>query len=79
MLILKKFLRDVPAVLGLLIISVVCFLAVFAPLAWKLIRAGRLADEGVQWAAAMELRRAGLLVSDRPLLNAEAEEPPDER
>lgn len=32
MLILKKFLRDVPAVLGLLIIAAVSFIAVFSPL-----------------------------------------------
>ena len=31
MLILKKFLRDVPAVLGLIIIAAVCFIAIFAP------------------------------------------------
>lgn len=32
MLILKKFLRDVPAVIGFLIIVAVCFIAVFSPL-----------------------------------------------
>lgn len=32
MLILKKFLRDVPAVLGLVIIGAVCFVALFSPL-----------------------------------------------
>lgn len=32
MLILKKFLRDIPAVLGLLIITVACLVATFAPL-----------------------------------------------
>ena len=52
--------------------------AVFAPLVWKLARAGQLADEGAQWATAMDLRRAGLLVSDRRLLSAEAEALPDE-
>lgn len=52
--------------------------AAFAPLVWRLVRMGRLADEGAQWAVTMDLRRAGLLVSDRPVPNAEAEEPPDE-
>jgi peptide/nickel transport system permease protein len=32
MLILKKFLRDIPAVMGLLIIATVCLIAVFSPL-----------------------------------------------
>ncbi len=49
--------------------------AAFTPLAWRLTRAGRLAEEGAQWATNMELRRAGLLVSDRPLPHALPEEP----
>lgn len=32
MLIVKKFLRDIPAVLGLIIISAVCLVAIFSPL-----------------------------------------------
>ena len=49
----------------------------FTPLGWRLVRAGRLADEGAQWATNMHLRRAGLLLSDRLLPHAEAEEPSD--
>ena len=49
----------------------------FTPLGWRLVRAGRLADEGAQWATSMDLRRAGLLLSDRSLPRAEAEEPSD--
>lgn len=55
----------------------VSLVALFAPLMWRLIRAGHLADEGAQWAATIDLRRAGLLVADRPLPNAEEEEPSD--
>lgn len=51
--------------------------AAFTPLGWRLVRAGRLADEGAQWATNMDLRRAGLLLSDRSLPHAEAEEPSD--
>ena len=51
--------------------------AAFTPLVWKLVRAGRLADEGAQWATSMDLRRAGLLLSDRALPHAEAEGPFD--
>lgn len=52
-------------------------LAAFTPLVWRLVRAGRLADEGAQWATSMDLRRAGLLLSDRSLPHAEAEGPSD--
>jgi hypothetical protein len=63
---------------GLVWASALVLVAAFAPLVWRLARMGRLADEGAQWAASIDLRRAGLLVSDRPLPNAEAEESADE-
>jgi hypothetical protein len=52
------------------------FAAVFAPLTWR-IRVGRLREEGAQWATSADLRRAGLLVSDRELPHAIPEEPAD--
>jgi hypothetical protein len=58
--------------------AAVLVVAAFTPLVWKLVRAGRLADEGAQWATSVDLRRAGLLLSDRSLPHAEAEEPSDE-
>lgn len=68
----------VPPIPSGLVWSVALLLvAAFAPLVWRLVRMGRLADEGAHWAAAIDLRRAGLIVSDRPLPNSEAE-PPDE-
>ena len=57
--------------------AAVLLIAAFTPLVWRLVRAGRLADEGAQWATSMDLRRAGLLLSDRSLPHAEAEEPSD--
>jgi hypothetical protein len=62
---------------GLVWGTTVLVAAVFAPLVWRLIRAGHLADEGAQWAGPRELRLAGLLVADRSLPNAEEEEPSD--
>ena len=44
--------------------------ALAGPLIWKLARVGRLRDQGAQWATTGELRRAGLLVADRPLTHA---------
>jgi len=55
----------------------VVLVAGFAPLVWKLFKLGRLAEEGAQWATTIDLRRAGLLVSDQHLPHAEAEEPSD--
>lgn len=52
-------------------------LAVFAPVAWQFVKSTELSDEGSQWATRASLRRAGLLVADRPLAHAEAEEVPD--
>jgi len=63
---------------GLVWVSALVLVAAFAPLVWRLARMGRLADEGAQWAASIDLRRAGLLVSDRTLPNAEAEKSADE-
>ena len=37
---------------------------VFGPLAWKVLRAGRLKDGGARWATVADLRRAGLLIRD---------------
>jgi hypothetical protein len=51
--------------------------AAFTPLVWRLARAGRLAEEGAQWATAAHLQRAGLLVKDEPLPHARVEEPAD--
>ena len=58
-------------------VAAALLVAGFTPLGWRLVRAGRLADEGAQWATSMDLRRAGLLLSDRSLPHAEAEEPSD--
>jgi hypothetical protein len=49
----------------------------FGPLVWKLSQIGRLSEQGSQWATTADLRRAGLLVEDRPLPHAKAEEPTD--
>lgn len=50
----------------------------FGPLAWRLIRASRLTDNGVEWASVTQLRQAGLLLVDRPLSHSEIEAPSDE-
>lgn len=47
------------------------------PLVWKLIQAGRLTEQGAQWATTIDLRQADLLVPDRPLAHAVPEEPSD--
>jgi len=49
----------------------------FTPLVWRLIQAGRLTEQGAQWATTVDLRRAGLLVADEPLPHALPEEPSD--
>ena len=49
--------------------------AALAPLVWKLVRIGRLKEEGAQWATSHDLRRAGLLVADPPMALAVAEAP----
>lgn len=49
----------------------------FAPLTWWLIRMGRPQEKGAWWATSADLRRAGLLLSDRPLPHALPEEPAD--
>lgn len=58
---------------GLVWGAAVGLLAMFAPLVWRLFHSADLADEGSQWATRTHLRRAGLLVADHPLANAEAE------
>ena len=58
----------IPSVLvwvGALIVT-----SLVAPLIRKLVRMGRLRDEGAQWASAHDLRRAGLLIADRSLTHA---------
>lgn len=50
----------------------------FAPLAWKMFRAGRLKDGGARWATVRDLRRAGLLIRDRSQPCAFHEPEPDE-
>ena len=62
---------------GMVWAAAVLLVTAFTPLVWKLVRAGRLADEGAQWATSVDLRRAGLLLADRSLPHAEAEEPSD--
>jgi hypothetical protein len=53
------------------------FVVGLGPLAWRLIRMGRLEEEGAWWATPADLRRAGLLLSDRSLHHALPEEPAD--
>ena len=53
------------------------FVVGVAPLAWRLIRLGRLEEEGAWWARPADLRRAGLLLSDRSLPQSLPEEPAD--
>jgi len=52
----------------------VVLVGAFAPLVWRVVRAGQLADEGAQWATKLDLKQAGLLVPDRPLPHAELDE-----
>lgn len=52
-------------------------LAAFAPLLWRLIQAGNLADEGARWATNAELRSAGILIPDQTLPHAGEEETSD--
>ena len=40
------------------------------PLIRKLMSIGRLRDEGAKWATSHDLRRAGLIITDRPLAHA---------
>lgn len=66
-----------PTPSGLIWFGAAALIVGFTPLIWRLARVGRLAEEGAQWATTMELRRAGLLVSDRALPYARPEEPSD--
>jgi hypothetical protein len=67
-----------PSIPSALVWSVaVLLVAAFTPLVWRLVRSGMLSDEGARWATTIDLRRAGLLLSDRSLPHAEAEEPTD--
>lgn len=50
-------------------------IALIAPLIRKLVRIGRLREEGAQWATSHDLRRAGLLIVDRSLAHAAPERP----
>lgn len=60
-----------PAIPSLLIWTVTIVVIMFlAPLIWKLARVGRLREEGAQWATLHDLRRAGLLITDRSLNHA---------
>jgi hypothetical protein len=68
---------DPPIRTGLVWGAALLVVASFGPLVVRLVRAGRLADDGAQWATKMDLRRAGLLVPDRELAHAEEEEPSD--
>lgn len=45
------------------------------PLAWKVLRVGKLKDEGARWATVADLRRAGLLIRDHPQPHASQEKP----
>lgn len=51
---------------------------VFGPLAWKVLRAGRLKDGGARWATVGDLRRAGLLIRDHSQPHAVQERPAHE-
>lgn len=51
--------------------------AAFGPLVLKMLRTGRLSEEGTQWATKTDLRRAGLIVSDGLVPHAQTEEPHD--
>lgn len=53
----------------------IVMIALIAPLIRKLVRMGRLRDEGAQWATSHDLRRAGLLMADRSLAHAVPERP----
>lgn len=44
--------------------------AILLPLVWRLVRAMRLDERGANWASPAELRKAGLLLADRPLMLA---------
>lgn len=58
----------IPSVLiwaGALIVT-----GLLVPLVRKLVRMGRLRDEGAKWATSDDLRRAGLLIADRSLAHA---------
>jgi hypothetical protein len=68
---------DPPIRSGVIWTAALLVVASFGPLVVRLVRAGRLADEGAQWASTMDLRRAGLLVPDHTLAHAEEEEPSD--
>ena len=63
---------------GLVWACTATLVAVFGPQLWRVARAGDLSDQGAEWATTMDLRRAGLLVPDQPLPQAQAEEPSDE-
>lgn len=68
-----------PAVPSLLIWAAALLVAaLLSPLLWKLATAGRLRDQGAQWATRNELRRAGLLVPDRTPAHAVPEPAADD-
>ncbi len=63
-----------PAIPSFLIWAVACvMITLLAPLIWKITQVGKLREEGAQWATSHDLRRAGLLVSDRTLAHATPE------
>ncbi len=63
---------------GLIWATTLLIAALAGPLLWKLATAGRLREQGAQWATHAELRCAGLLVSDRTPAHAIPEPPADE-
>ena len=48
---------------------------VFGPLAWKVLRPGRLKEGGARWATTADLRRAGLLIRNHSQAHAVQEKP----
>ena len=60
---------------GLVWLAAVILLGGLGPMAWRLWRLGSVGDRGAAWADTAALRRAGLLLTDRPLPNADMEKP----
>lgn len=50
--------------------TAIVMITLLTPLIWKITQVGKLREEGAQWATTHDLRRAGLLVSDRTLAHA---------
>lgn len=63
-----------PAIPSVLVwASAIAVTGMVAPFIWRMLHAGRLREDGAQWATRHQLRRAGLLVSNRSVPHAVAE------